>query len=324
MLIPNRHGNSGEYRYGFQGQEKDDELKGEGNSLNYTFRMHDPRVGRFFARDPLATKYPHNSPYAFSENRVIDGVELEGLEYYFTADGLFLNKIGDSKKVFTAERIEYNTEDCGDGTMGLEPNVVNSRDLNINYDKFIKKSATVYGESSHGYGIDNKEEIFAIASVHERNKIAFGATSAAAKTFTNTADYKRNGTFKQTAIAAEINALTGGFDYSFGATMWDGQEQSEIEENDDTFSNGKFEYHINTMGWTISDEHFKSWKSSVGTKFKAPQLKYTPGKNPNNKYSTSNTIALKSTAQYARTIFWKELKKRIVKPEEKKAEKSKG
>ena len=80
MLVPNRHGASTPYRYGFQGQEKDDEIKGEGNSLNYTFRMHDPRIGRFFAIDPLAHKYPHNSTYAFSENRVIDGVELEGLE----------------------------------------------------------------------------------------------------------------------------------------------------------------------------------------------------------------------------------------------------
>jgi RHS repeat-associated protein len=70
----------GAYRYGFQGQEKDDEIKGDGNSLNYSFRMHDPRIGRFFARDPLAPSYPHNSPYAFSENVVIHAVELEGLE----------------------------------------------------------------------------------------------------------------------------------------------------------------------------------------------------------------------------------------------------
>ncbi len=68
------------YRYGFQGQEKDDEIKGEGNSLNYTFRMHDPRVGRFFAVDPLEKSYPYYSPYAFSGNRVIDVVELEGAE----------------------------------------------------------------------------------------------------------------------------------------------------------------------------------------------------------------------------------------------------
>ena len=80
MLVPNRNYSSPEYRYGFQGQEKDDEIKGNGNSINYKFRMHDPRVGRFFAVDPLAFAYVWNSPYAFSENRVIDRVELEGLE----------------------------------------------------------------------------------------------------------------------------------------------------------------------------------------------------------------------------------------------------
>ena len=84
MLVPNRHGSSNSYRYGFQGQEKDDELKGEGNSLNYTFRMHDPRVGRFFAVDPLTKEYPHYTPYSFSGNKVIAHIELEGLEevYY--------------------------------------------------------------------------------------------------------------------------------------------------------------------------------------------------------------------------------------------------
>ena len=83
MLQPGRHANTSDYRYGFQGQEMDDEVKGEGNSLNYTFRMHDPRVGRFFAIDPLFRKYPYNSTYAFSENRVIDAIELEGLEAFY-------------------------------------------------------------------------------------------------------------------------------------------------------------------------------------------------------------------------------------------------
>ncbi|MEO8932892.1 MAG: RHS repeat-associated core domain-containing protein [Xanthomarina sp.] len=86
MLLPKRHGSSDSYRYGFQGQEKDDEVKGEGNSLNYKYRMHDPRIGRFFTTDPLESSYPWNSPYAFSENRVIDGVELEGLEYKSVKD----------------------------------------------------------------------------------------------------------------------------------------------------------------------------------------------------------------------------------------------
>ena len=80
MTLPDLDKPSSDYRYGFQGQEKDDELKGEGNSLNYTFRMHDPRVGRFFSTDPLEPKYPWYTPYQFSGNRLIDMVELEGLE----------------------------------------------------------------------------------------------------------------------------------------------------------------------------------------------------------------------------------------------------
>lgn len=105
MQIAERTNASDDYRYGFQGQEKDDEIKGDGNSLNYTFRMHDPRVGRFFAVDPLYREYPYNSPYAFSENRVIDGLEREGLEVEninaynkakkFGIDALEIRKIDD-------------------------------------------------------------------------------------------------------------------------------------------------------------------------------------------------------------------------------------
>ena len=81
MLVPNRHAANENYRYGFQGQEKDDELKGgEGNSLNYTFRMHNPRVGRFFTTDPLEDRYPYLTPYQFSSNSPIGTGEIEGLE----------------------------------------------------------------------------------------------------------------------------------------------------------------------------------------------------------------------------------------------------
>lgn len=37
--------------------------------------------------DPLSLQYPWNSPYAFSENRLIDGVELEGLEFQHLVEG---------------------------------------------------------------------------------------------------------------------------------------------------------------------------------------------------------------------------------------------
>src|SRR5690606_17810072 len=83
MIMPGRHANTSDYRYGFQGQEMDDEIKGEGNSVNYKYRMHDPRLGRFFAVDPLTAKYPYLSPYHFSHNSPIYTKEIEGLEGQF-------------------------------------------------------------------------------------------------------------------------------------------------------------------------------------------------------------------------------------------------
>src|SRR5690554_4798873 len=66
------------HRYSFQNQEKHDEIRGKGNYINYKYRGYDPRVGRLdWLVDPLSGDY---SPYAFSGNRVLDAVELEGLE----------------------------------------------------------------------------------------------------------------------------------------------------------------------------------------------------------------------------------------------------
>jgi RHS repeat-associated protein len=62
----------------FQGQRFDDELGL--NWVQFKWRNHDPQIGRFVEIDPLSEKYVYNSTYAFSENKVIAHVELEGLE----------------------------------------------------------------------------------------------------------------------------------------------------------------------------------------------------------------------------------------------------
>ena len=83
MVMPGRNwqaGTASGYRFGFQNQEIDNQIKGVENSLNYTFRMYDCRIGRFFNLDPLTAKYPYYSPYQFSGNKVIAFREMEGLE----------------------------------------------------------------------------------------------------------------------------------------------------------------------------------------------------------------------------------------------------
>ena len=43
--------------------------------------IDNPAIGKFLSVDPLTASYPSWTPYAFAMNRVIDGVDLDGLEY---------------------------------------------------------------------------------------------------------------------------------------------------------------------------------------------------------------------------------------------------
>ena len=47
---------------------------------SFKYRNYDYAIERFFNVDPLAEKFPYNGVYNFSENRVVDGREFEGLE----------------------------------------------------------------------------------------------------------------------------------------------------------------------------------------------------------------------------------------------------
>ncbi len=68
------------HRYGYNGKENDNEVKGEGNQQDYGFRIYDPRVARFLSVDPLAPDYPWYTPYQFAGNTPIQAIDLDGLE----------------------------------------------------------------------------------------------------------------------------------------------------------------------------------------------------------------------------------------------------
>ncbi len=69
MLMPNRHQSSDGYRYGYQGSEKDDEVKGVGNSYTTLFRQLDARLGRWLSLDLKGTA--SESPYVSMGNNPI-------------------------------------------------------------------------------------------------------------------------------------------------------------------------------------------------------------------------------------------------------------
>jgi len=68
------------YRFGFNGKENDNEVKGVGDQQDYGMRYYDPRAGRFMSVDPLTSKYPFYSPYQFSGNNPIKFIDVDGME----------------------------------------------------------------------------------------------------------------------------------------------------------------------------------------------------------------------------------------------------
>lgn len=85
MQMPGRTFSSNSYRYGFNGMEKDDEVKGQGNSLDFGARIYDSRLGRWSTEDPLTAKFPWSAPYSFVANKPILFVDIDGRDIVYLA-----------------------------------------------------------------------------------------------------------------------------------------------------------------------------------------------------------------------------------------------
>ncbi|MBI2967247.1 MAG: hypothetical protein HYY40_05475 [Bacteroidetes bacterium] len=78
MQQPGRTYNTGDYRFGFNGKEKVDEISGSGNYYDFDARMYDPRICRPPSIDPLFRNFPEFSPYQFFNNNPIWLIEPTG------------------------------------------------------------------------------------------------------------------------------------------------------------------------------------------------------------------------------------------------------
>ena len=67
-----------QYRFGFNGMHKDNEMQGIGNSLDFGARIYDSRLGRFLSLDPLSAKFPSESNFIFAGNSPIVLIDQDG------------------------------------------------------------------------------------------------------------------------------------------------------------------------------------------------------------------------------------------------------
>ena len=89
MEMPGLTYSASDYRYGFNGKEKDPAF----GLLHYDygFRIYHPGLGRFLRIDPLAAKYPSWSPYNYTLNNPILFIDPDGLSVENT---IFLDSKG--------------------------------------------------------------------------------------------------------------------------------------------------------------------------------------------------------------------------------------
>ena len=78
MGIDSRTYTATTYRYGFNGKENDKET----GEQDYGMRIYDPRIAKFLSVDPIGVKYPELTPYQFASNRPIQGIDLDGKEFF--------------------------------------------------------------------------------------------------------------------------------------------------------------------------------------------------------------------------------------------------
>jgi len=79
MLINELSWRSWNSRYGYNGKENDNEVKGLGNQIDFGARIFDPRVATFLSLDPLKSQFAFQSPFIYAGNSPINSIDVNGM-----------------------------------------------------------------------------------------------------------------------------------------------------------------------------------------------------------------------------------------------------
>jgi len=139
MMLPGRNGSAEDYRYGFSGMEKDNEISGEGNSYNFEARFYNPRVGRMLSADPAERNNPSQSTFVYAGNNPVFFKDNDGESAiaYFNDQG---------QLVISATVVLYT----GDKT------VYDKIDVNALEAKYIQMTSTVMAQDADGNWVEGK------------------------------------------------------------------------------------------------------------------------------------------------------------------------
>jgi hypothetical protein len=168
MTMPGRSFSSGtDYKYGFNGQEKVDEISGAGNHTTATFWEYDTRLGRRWNLDPKPN--PSISNYATFANNPI----------------WFSDALGDTIIDEQNRRVNINVEQNDDGDYGATYEVIGggeiSQEFMDNAGKIFDEAATIETGRDYINDSNSSSELIHInisdkTAKSRNNKLKFGGT----------------------------------------------------------------------------------------------------------------------------------------------------
>jgi len=180
MVMPGRNWNAasaGEYRFGFNGKENDDEVKGDDNSLNFGARIYDSRIGRWLSVDIESGQFPSFSPYNFCINNPNIFVDNDGKVPLVIVDE-------QSKTITIYQPVFVITK----GENAMDPNEIPQ--LQADFDNYVNQSTFTAKdkESKENYTVNIVYQFFEGGTVEEAEskikEIQRSTTSSVGATFT--------------------------------------------------------------------------------------------------------------------------------------------
>ncbi len=151
MLMPGRHDeiNGNPYTYGFNGMERDEEVKGAGNSYDFGARMQDPRLGRWLSPDPMEAKYPMYSTYSAFNNNPIIYIDPDGKDWEISTT---VDNNGNQTVLLTLNAAVVNSSSNSSLNTG---DFVKAMQSQIKSSYSIKYTKTIYEPVTIESGLDN-------------------------------------------------------------------------------------------------------------------------------------------------------------------------
>jgi RHS repeat-associated protein len=152
MAQSGRNLNSADYKFGYNGKEKDDEIKGSGNSVDFGARMLDTRVGRWMKTDNLEDKYPGISTYAYVANSPLRCIDPDGNDIY-----VLFHVVGHTKSF--EDRMFRSSAETRKRNIESSPNfsknkdlvyivpIMNLDDIEVTMEQDVAQLAKVYGQT---------------------------------------------------------------------------------------------------------------------------------------------------------------------------------